>query len=240
MSTPHIAASPGDFSDVVLMPGDPLRATYIAERFLEGAVRVNEVRAMYGYTGTYQGRRVSVMGHGMGIPSVTIYATELATVYGAKVLLRVGSCGAVRRDVKVRDLVVATGAGTDSRTNRLRFDGHDFAAVADFGLVRRAVDAAERLGHTARVGTVFSSDLFYHPQATLPDLLERYGVLGIEMEAAALYAVAAEHHVRALTLLTVSDHLRTGEKLTPHERQTSFDAMIAVALEVARDEPVTA
>jgi purine-nucleoside phosphorylase len=238
MATPHISAAPGDFADVVLMPGDPLRARYISERFLEGAQQVNSVRNMFGFTGTYRGRRLSVMGHGMGVPSVSIYATELIRVYGARVLIRVGSCGALSPAVKLRDVIVATGAGTDSNVNRMRLMGHDFPAVADFTLARRAVEAAERRSKPVHAGPVFTSDLFYHPQQGLNALLPRLGVLAIEMEVAGLYGVAAEFGARALALLTVSDHLVSHEALTPQERQTSFDEMIELALDVALAEPV--
>ncbi|MBZ4422310.1 purine-nucleoside phosphorylase [Myxococcus sp. RHSTA-1-4] len=240
MATPHISAAPGDFADVVLMPGDPLRARHISERFLEDARGVTSVRNMYGFTGTYRGRRVSVMGHGMGIPSLSIYATELIRTYDARVLIRVGSCGALRQDVKLRDVIVATGAGTDSRVNRMRLMDHDFPAVPDFTLARRAMEAAERRGRAVRAGSVFSSDLFYHPQAALNDTLARMGMLAVEMEVAGLYGIAAELGARALGLLTVSDHILTGEKLSPHERQTSFDEMIELALDVAIAEPVPA
>ncbi len=236
MPTPHISAAPGDFAPAVLMPGDPLRARYIAERFLESARQVNAVRNMYGYTGTYQGRRISVMGHGMGIPSVSIYATELIKEYGARVLIRVGSCGSIRKDVPLRSVIVAVGAGTDSKVNRMRLMDHDFPAVADFGLVRRVVEAAERRSRPVRVGSVFSTDFFYHPESTLLDTLERMGMLAVEMEAAGLYGVAAEFGARALTLLTVSDQIRTGELLSPEERQTSFDEMIELALDAAAAE----
>ncbi len=219
------------------MPGDPLRARYIAERFLESAREVNSVRNMYGYTGTFQGRKISVMGHGMGIPSLSIYATELIKSYGARVLIRVGSCGAVSRDVGLRDIIIALGAGTDSKVNRLRYMDHDFPAVADFTLARRAVEAAERRDRKVRVGSVFSSDLFYHPQhEALLDTFEKMGTLAIEMEVAGLYGVAAECGARALSLLTVSDQLRTGERLSSDERQTTFDEMIELALDVASAE----
>jgi purine-nucleoside phosphorylase len=240
MPTPHISAAPGDFADVVLMPGDPLRARFIAEEFLTGVRQVNNVRNMEGYTGTYQGRPVSVLGHGMGIPSISIYATELIKDYGARVLLRVGSCGAVRADVKVRDVLIGLGAGTDSKVNRVRCLDHDYPALGDFTLCRRAVEAAERRGRSVKVGTVWSADLFYSPQTALFDMLERIGVLGVEMEAAGLYGVAAEYGARALTLLTVSDHIRTGEKLSPSERATSFREMIELALDVALSEPLPA
>jgi purine-nucleoside phosphorylase len=221
---------------VVLMPGDPLRARYIAERFLEQPREVTAVRNMYGFTGTFRGKKLSVMGHGMGIPSLSIYATELVTEYGVRVLLRVGSCGAIRRDVPMRSVIIAAGAGTDSKVNRMRLLDHDFPAVADFTLARRAVEAAERLGRTVRVGSVFSTDFFYHPQKNLLDVLERMGMLAVEMEVAGLYGVAAEYGARALALLTVSDQIRLGEHLSPADRQTSFDEMIEVALEVAATE----
>ncbi|MEZ4390969.1 MAG: purine-nucleoside phosphorylase [Polyangiales bacterium] len=236
MSTPHIGAEPGDFADVVLMPGDPLRAKYIAEKFLTGVRQVTAVRNMLGFTGEFRGRRVSVMGHGMGMPSISIYATELFKFYGVKTILRVGSCGALAADVKLRDVIIASAAGTDSKVNRIRLLGHDLPAVADFGLMRRAVEAAERLGRSVRVGPVFSSDLFYHPQEGLWDAMEKYGLLGVEMEVAALYPIAAEYNARALGILTVSDHIRLGTHLSAEQRQSTFDDMIEVALEVAHAE----
>lgn len=236
MPTPHIEAATGDFAEAVLMPGDPLRARYIAERFLEHPREVTAVRNMCGYTGTYRGRKVSVMGHGMGIPSISIYATELIKEYGARVLLRVGSCGAIRRDIPMRTVLVAIGAGTDSNVNRARLMGHDFPAVADFGLARAAVEAAEARALTVRVGSVFSTDFFYPPGGDRFEALERMGILAVEMEVAGLYGVAAEHGARALGLLTVSDQLCTNEHLSPTERERSFDEMIELALEVAERE----
>jgi len=235
MPTPHIGAQPGDFADTVLMPGDPLRAEYIAQKFLADARRVTEVRNVYGYTGLYQGRRVSVMAHGMGIPSCSIYATELVREYGVKVLIRVGSCGALAPDVRLGDVLIALGASTDSKVNRIRFLDHDFAALADFGLLERAVAAARAQGVPVRVGNVFSSDFFYTPQPQMFDVMEKMGILGVEMEAAGLYGVAAEHGARALAMLTVSDHIRRGEHLSADERRTSFDAMIGIALDTAID-----
>jgi purine-nucleoside phosphorylase len=233
MPTPHISAQPGDFADVVLMPGDPLRAEHIATGYLQDARRVTDVRNMYGYTGTYRGRRISVMAHGMGIPSCSIYATELVREYGVKALIRVGSCGGLAPEVELGDVILALGASTDSKVNRIRFLDHDFAAIADFGLVEHAV-AAARAHHAAmRVGNVFSSDLFYTPQTHVFDVLEKMGIVGVEMEAAGLYAVAAEHGVRALALLTVSDHIRRGEHLSSDARRTSFDVMIKIALDTA-------
>jgi purine-nucleoside phosphorylase len=231
MPTPHISAQPGDFADTVLMPGDPLRAQHIAETFFDDPKRVTDVRNVYGYTGIYRGRRLSVMAHGMGIPSCSIYATELVREYGVKTLVRVGSCGALAADIRLGDIIVAMGASTDSKVNRIRFLDHDFAAIADFGLVERAVNAARLQDVPVRVGNVFSSDLFYSPQVQAFDVMEKMGILGVEMEAAGLYGVAAEYGVHALTLLTVSDHIRRGEHLSSDERRTTFDAMIRIALD---------
>lgn len=231
MATPHINANPGDFAEVVLMPGDPLRAKHIAETLLENAKLVTDVRNMLGFTGEYKGRRISVMGHGMGIPSSSIYAKELITDYGVQKIIRVGSCGAVSPTVKLRDIVIGLGASTDSNVNRQRFKGHDFAAIADFGLLRNAVNAAENAGVPVRVGNIYSSDLFYNPDPQMFDVMEKYGMLGVEMEAAGLYGVAAEFGAKALCICTVSDHIRTGEELSAELRQTSFNQMITIALE---------
>ncbi len=237
MATPHIQAERGDFADTVLMPGDPIRAKYIAETFLEDARCINEVRNMYGYTGTYQGREISVMGHGMGIPSVSIYAKELITDYDVKRLIRVGSCGAVRDDVAVRDVVIGLGASTDSGVNRTRFLGHDFAAIADFALTRHAVDAAAAQGVAVKVGNLFSADLFYNPDPALIETLRRYGIVGVEMEAAGLFGVAAEFGARAATICTVSDHIVKGDSLSSEARATTFDEMMTIALDgVLRDD----
>ena len=233
MPTPHISAQPGDFAEAVLMPGDPQRAEHIANTFLKDARRVTDVRTVFGYTGLFRGHRLSVMAHGMGIPSCSIYATELIREYGVKTLVRVGSCGALAADTKLGDIIVALGASTDSKVNRIRFLDHDFAAIADYGLVERAVAAARKHGVAVKVGNVFSSDLFYSPQTQAFDVMEKMGILGVEMEAAGLYGVAAEHGVRALTILTVSDHIRRGEHLSSDERRTTFDAMIRIALDAA-------
>jgi len=231
--TPHISAQPGDIADVALMPGDPQRAEHIAGKFLTGAVRVSDVRNVHGYTGRYRDRRVTVMAHGMGIPSCSIYATELIRDYGTKTLIRVGSCGALAADAKLGDVIVALGASTDSKVNRVRFMDHDFAAIADYGLVAHAVAAAGERGIPVRVGGVFSSDFFYSPQPELYDLLESMGVLGVEMEAAGLYGVAAQYGARALAILTVSDHIRRAEHLSAEQRRSGFDAMTQIALDTA-------
>ncbi|TCP95758.1 purine-nucleoside phosphorylase [Cricetibacter osteomyelitidis] len=229
--TPHINAPAGAFADVVLMPGDPLRAKYIAETFLDNAQEVTNVRNMLGYTGTYKGRKISVMGHGMGIPSCSIYTKELITEYGVKKIIRIGSCGAVRQDVKVRDVIIGIGACTDSKVNRIRFKDNDFAAIADFDMATAAVQAAKAKGVAVRVGNLFSADLFYTPDVEMFDVMEKYGILGVEMEAAGIYGVAAEFGAKALSICTVSDHIRTGEQTSAEERQLTFNEMIEVALE---------
>ena len=231
MTTIHINADPGDFAETVLMPGDPLRAKYIAETFLYGARQVCDVRNMFGFTGTYRDRAVSVMAHGMGIPSASIYCTELIKDFGVKQLLRVGSCGTVHPAVKLRDVVIAMGASTDSGVNRMRFGGYDLAAIADFDLLRRAVRVAEAKKLSFHVGNVFSADLFYAADADQIGLMRRNNILAVEMETAGIYAIAAELDARALAICTVSDNIKTGEALSPANRQTSFDEMIELALE---------
>ena len=233
MSTPHISAAPGDFADVCLLPGDPLRARYAAERFLDDAALVTSVRNMEGYTGTYRGRRVSVMGTGMGIPSTLIYTTELIREYGVNSLIRVGSAGGIARDLKVRDLVIAAGASTDSNTNRARFGGFDFAAIPDFGLTRLLVDVAEERQVTVRVGNIVSSDQFYHPRPDFMALARKMGILAAEMEAAGLFAVAAEHGVSAAAILAITDMIDGDEGLSPTEREQTLDEMIEIALGAA-------
>ena len=233
MPTPHISAGPDDFSDVCLLPGDPLRARYVAEQFLDDAMLVTSVRSMEGYTGTYRGRRVSVMGSGMGMPSILIYATELIREYGVTSLIRIGSCGGLHSDLTMRDLVIASGASTDSNANRVRFGGFDFAAIADFDLTRGLVEAAEALNVTVSVGSVLSSDQFYHPRPDVFEIAQRMGILAVEMEAAGLYAAAAEHGVRAAAILTVSDILGSDVEMPAEDRQTSLDEMITIALEAA-------
>ena len=233
MPTPHINAEPGDFAETVLMPGDPLRAQFIAETWMKNVRQVNTVRNMFGYTGTFQGKAVSVMAHGMGIPSCSIYATELVKDFGVKTLIRVGSCGALMADIKLGEIIIAMGASTDSKVNRMRVMDHDFAAIADYGVLQTAVDVAKAQNKTVRVGNVFSADLFYTPQPELFDKLEKMQVLAVEMELAGLYGLAAEYGARALGILTVSDQIRTHEHMTAEARQNSFGAMIELALETA-------
>lgn len=237
MPTPHISAAAGAFAPVCLMPGDPRRARHIAETFLDDARLVTDVRSMEGFTGRFEGQPMSVMAHGMGIPSCSIYATELVREYGVGTIVRVGTCGSLRDDLAVRSIVVALGASTDSNVNRTRFGGMDLAAVADFALARAAVDAASALAVPVRVGTVFTSDLFYAPDPAVNDRAARLGCLAVEMETAGLYGVAAETGARALALLSVSDHLGRAEHLSPDDRQRSFDDMVRVALAAATAAP---
>ncbi len=231
MATKHMNAAPGDFAETVLMPGDPLRAQYIADTYLDDARRVNDVRNMWGFTGTYKGTPVSVMAHGMGIPSASIYCTELITEYDVKRVIRVGSCGTSHPDVKLRDIIIAMGASTDSNCNRMRFGGYDYAALASYDLVRKAVNAAEQNKVRYHVGNIFSADLFYTPDPDMFDTLAKYNVYGVEMEAAGIYAIAAENDVEALAICMVSDDIVSGDALSVEDRQTTFDEMIVVALE---------
>jgi purine-nucleoside phosphorylase len=233
MATKHMNAAPGDFAKTVLMPGDPLRAQYIADTYLEDARRVTDVRNMWGFTGKYKGEPISVMAHGMGIPSVSIYCHELITEYGVKRVIRVGSCGTSHPDVKLRDIIIAMGASTDSSCNRMRFGGYDFAPLASFDLVEKAVAAARQAGIRYHVGNIFSADLFYTPDPYMFETMAKYNVYGIEMEAAGIFPIAAENDAEALAICTVSDDIPSGEHLSTEERATTFDEMIQVALETA-------
>jgi purine-nucleoside phosphorylase len=234
MPTPHISAEKGDFAPSILLPGDPLRAKHIADNFLDEVKQVNEVRNMLGFTGVYEGIPISVMGTGMGIPSASIYATELISEYGVERLIRVGSCGGILASVKIRDVILAIGACTDSVVNRVRYGGYDFSATADYRLLRAAADSAAARGIEVKVGNVHSADLFYNPDSEAFDRMEAMGVLAVEMEAAGLYGVAAEKGGRALTIATVSDHVRTGESTSSEERQQTFDEMVMIALEAVK------
>ena len=227
----HIAAKPGQIADRILLPGDPLRAKFIAETFLEGAERFNEVRNMFGYTGTYKGIKVSVMGTGMGMPSLSIYVNELIRDYGVKKLIRVGTCGGMHRDINIRDMILAMSASTDSAVNKIRFNGMDYAPTASFTLLMNCWDAAKLNGFNPFVGPVISSDSFYTEDPEQWKLWARFGVLGVEMETAELYTLAAKYDVEALSILTVSDHLVTGEVTSSEERQLTFKAMLETALD---------
>ncbi|MCH8248564.1 MAG: purine-nucleoside phosphorylase [Proteobacteria bacterium] len=231
MATKHMNAASGDFADTVLMPGDPLRAQYISDTYLDKARRVTDVRNMWGFTGEYKSHPVSVMAHGMGIPSASIYCTELITEYGVKRIIRVGSCGTSHPDVKLRDIIIVMGASTDSNCNRMRFGGYDMAALASFDLVEKAVAAAKSQDVRYHVGNIFSADLFYTPDPAMFEIMAKYNIYGVEMEAAGIFPIAAENDAEALAICTVSDDLVSGAALTSDERATSFDDMILVALE---------
>jgi purine-nucleoside phosphorylase len=229
--TIHIAAAPGQIADTVLLPGDPLRARWIAETYLADVECYSQLRNMLGYTGTYRGRRVSVQGSGMGQPSLAIYVHELMREYGVRTVVRVGSCGALRSEVAVRDVVIAMTASTDSAMNRLRFHGIDYAPCADYGLLRRSVELAEARSLAVHVGGVAATDSFYNDRPELLMSLADYGVLGVEMETSALYTIAAKYRARALTICQVSDHLVTGEATSADERESGFGDMAALALD---------
>jgi purine-nucleoside phosphorylase len=234
MST-HIGAAPGEIAPHVLMPGDPLRAKWIAETFLDDAKCYSEVRGMLGYTGTWRGERVSVQGSGMGQPSLAIYVNELFTDYDVHSVIRVGSCGALTENLKLRDIVIASGACTDSSMNRIRFEGLDYAPVADFGLLRAAAEAAADRDDV-HVGLIFSGDSFYSARPELLGRMVEYGVLAVEMEASALYTLAAKHGRRALAICTVCDHIVTGEEMTSQEREQTFGTMVDIALAATLSE----
>lgn len=233
----HINAPDNAIAETILLPGDPLRAKYIAETFLENAECYNTVRNMLGYTGEYKGKRISVQGTGMGIPSISIYIHELMESYGVQNLIRVGTCGAIQKDVKVRDVILAMSASTDSQMNRLTFKGIDYAPTASFELLQNAYKTGVDKGLKMKVGNVFTADMFYNDHAEL-EKWAQYGILALEMETAALYTLAAKFGRKALSILTVSDHVLTGEITTAEERQTTFNEMIEVALDsAAKDLP---
>lgn len=233
MPTPHISAQKGEIAETVLMPGDPYRAKWAAETFLDDAKLVTEVRGMFGYTGTYKGNPVTIHGSGMGMASLSIYANELITEYGAKTLIRIGSCGAMQEKVKIRDVIIGMTATTLSTPSRGIFKEINFAPCADYGLLEKAVEAARTKDTTTHVGNIYSSDVFYDERPDLNEIMIRHGILGVEMEAAELYNVAARHGCRALAVLTVSDHLLTHEALPSSERESSFGDMVEIALQAA-------
>ena len=233
MATPHNQASLGEIAKVVLMPGDPLRAKYIADHYLENVKQFNSTRNMFGYTGYYKGKKVSVMGSGMGIPSISIYATELYQEYGVETIIRVGTCGGLRADVHIRDIVIALGACSDSNfMHTFKLPGH-FSAIASYDLLEKAVSIAKEKGYTYHVGNILSSDLFYHFDSDYVEKWSSMGVYGVEMEAYGLYALAAKFNKKALCISSVSDSLVSKEEISADERQTSLNEMIILSLEVA-------
>ena len=232
----HIGAKQGEIADKILLPGDPLRAKYIAETFLDDVTCYNQVRGMLGFTGTYKGTRVSVQGTGMGVPSISIYVNELIREYGVKQLIRVGTCGGIQKDINVRDVIIAMTSCTDSNMNRQAFPGFDFAPCADFDLLKKAYDTGVENGLSVRVGNILTSDVFYRDNMDMVKKLGEHGVLAVEMETTALYTLAAKYQAQALSILTVSDHIFTGEETTAEERQTTFNDMIIMALETVSKE----
>lgn len=229
----HIEAKKGEIAETVLLPGDPLRAKWIAETFLDNPVCFNKIRNMLGYTGTYNGKRISVMGTGMGIPSISIYAHELITDYGVKNLIRVGSAGSYQEHIKIRDVVLAMSASSNSGINELRFGGADYAPTASYELFMNAVEAAKDKNIEIKAGNIFSSDIFYADDFESYKKWSKFGVLCVEMEAAGLYTVAASHNVNALAILTISDSLVTGERTTSEDRESTFNSMVEIAVELA-------
>ena len=231
MVTPHINAKDDAFAEAILLPGDPLRAKFIAETFLSNFDEVTNVRNILGYTGTYKSKRISVMGTGMGIPSISIYTKELITEYNVKSLIRVGSSGSVAENLGLGDIVVGVGASTDSGVNRARFFDADFSATASWELLHNFVHTAEKLGKDVHVGNIFSGDLFYDPRKETFDLMRNMGILAVEMEAAGLYGVAAEYNAEALAVATVSDVIDKGLKMTSEEREIGLKTMVEITLD---------
>ena len=228
----HIMAEKNEIAETVLLPGDPLRAKYIAEHYLDNINCYNEVRGMYGYTGFYKGKKISVQGTGMGLPSHSIYVNELISVYGAKRLIRIGSAGSINNNVDVLDIVLAQSASTNSAINKRRFHGMDYAPTANFKLLSKAYDVAINMGANVKVGNVLSSDLFYDDTEISIKLWSDYGVLAVEMETAELYTLASKYGVEALSILTISDHVFKGIETSPKEREESFTQMMEIALEL--------
>ena len=231
--TVHLNAEAGEIAETVLLPGDPLRAKFIADNFIDNVQQHNEVRGMYGFTGEYKGKRISVQGTGMGVPSISIYVHELINEYGAQNLIRIGSCGAFQPELKLMDVILAQAASSDSHINRLRFNGMDFAPIADFGLLMKAYDVAVAKGVEVKVGNILTSDTFYGDEPDSWQIWADYGVLAVEMESAALYTLAAKFGVKALSILTVSDSLVSDEALSSTDRETALRNMIEIALDMA-------
>ena len=231
--TVHIGAKPGQIAETVLIPGDPYRAKWAAETFLKDVELVNEVRGMLGFTGTWNGHRVTIQGSGMGMPSLSIYANELINEYNAQTLIRIGSCGGMQPQVGIRDVIIAMTASTLNSPSSGIFKEFNYAPCADYGLLAAAVKSAETMGCKTHVGGIYSSDVFYDERPDLNEQMTRHGILGVEMEAAELYTLAARYGRRALAVLTVSDHLQTGEALPAEDRERSFGEMVEIALEAA-------
>ncbi|WP_343154201.1 purine-nucleoside phosphorylase [Buchnera aphidicola] len=230
MSTFHINSKKSDFSDTILMPGDPVRAKYIAENYLNNFKQINTTRLMLAYTGYYKNKKISIMSHGIGIPSAALYVRELITEYNVKKIIRIGTCGAVRDDINLRDIVIGLGASTDSKFNRIRFYNHDYAAISDFHITYQAFLAARQMKVKIHIGNFFTTDSFYTDQDMLK-ILNKYNIVGIDMETAGIYSVASEFRAQALSICTVSDHILKKESVSSSDRESSFNDMIVLSLE---------
>ncbi|AHG59862.1 purine-nucleoside phosphorylase [Buchnera aphidicola] len=233
MPTPHIDSKKNDFSDIVLMPGDPVRAKYIAEKYLDDCIQINKTRLMLAYTGFFKNKKISVMSHGIGIPSASLYVRELILEYNVKKIIRIGTCGTLRDDISLRDVVICMGASTDSKFNRIKFNNHDFSAIADFDMICQAVEVIKKMKIKVCVGNFFTTDSFYNDDKKMLDILKKYNILAIDMETSGIYGVAAELKAKALSICTVSDHILNGESLSSKDRELSFNNMIKIALESA-------
>ena len=232
----HINAEVGDIAPTVLLPGDPMRAKFIADSYLKESYCYNKVRGMYGFTGRYQGKLISVQGTGMGIPSISIYLHELINQYQVRNLIRLGSCGSLQPDIKVRDIILAMSASTDSSLNKIRFNGNDYSPTACYELLKKAEQIAREKYLPAKVGAILTTDMFYHDDPEYWRLWASYGILAVEMETAALYTIAAKYKAKALSILTVSDNLVTGEETSSMEREKTLTDMVEVALSLVEQE----
>jgi len=232
VSTFHINSKKNDFSDIVLMPGDPVRAKYIAENYLNNFKQINKTRLMLAYTGYYKNKKISVMSHGIGIPSAALYVRELITEYNVKKIIRIGTCGAVRDDIKLRDIAIALGASTDSKFNRIRFNSHDYAAIADFNMAYNVFIASKKMNLKIHIGNFFTTDSF-DTDSKMLSILNKYNIIGIDMETAGIYAVSSEFKVQSLSMCTVSDHISKKESVSSKDRESSFNDMIILSLETA-------
>jgi len=229
--TLHIKSEKNSFSDIVLMPGDPIRAKYIAENYLKDAIQINDTRLMLAYTGYYKSKKISIMSHGMGIPSASLYVRELISEYNVKKIIRVGTCGTLQNNIKLRDIVISMGASTDSKVNRIRFNNHDYAAIADFKMIFHAFVTAKKMNFKVHIGNFFTTDSFYSENEDMLKILKKYNIIGIDMETAGIYSVASELKAQALSICTVSDHITKKEAVSPKDRESSFHNMITLSLE---------
>lgn len=231
MPTLHIKSEKKAFSNIVLMPGDPVRAKYIAENYLENPVQINDTRLMLAYTGYYKNKKISVMSHGIGIPSASLYVRELILEYNVKKIIRVGTCGTIQNNIKLRDIVISMGASTDSKVNRIRFNNHDYAAIADFEMIFHAFSTAKKMNFKVHIGNFFTTDSFYTESEDMLKILKKYNIIGIDMETAGIYAVASELKAQALSICTVSDHIIKKDAVSSKDRESSFHNMITLSLE---------